>query len=209
MCIVVRAIVSHSFGLGELPILEKSFLLDNVHLVGVTGTYPSPLSCLINSIVSLCVVVLLPMVRKGKNTAVFIVFLAAINFVSALFFTFWPSAFPYTGTDFSELYVKAEMSLWLFVPVILGVALLPLPSRVVPKILVIVGTLIYSVIFGTLRYAAFLLVIAKLSFIYAALLFFAFGPLFDFVYIVSIYCFYTARLSHRLKRDEAIWKWLY
>jgi hypothetical protein len=99
--------------------------------------------------------------------------------------------------------------MWLFIPLILGMAFLPLPASIFPKLLLIAFALIYSVIFGTLRYIIFLFIISKFSVIYMALLFFAFGPLIDFVYIVGIYCFYTSKLAKNLKGSETVWKWLY
>jgi hypothetical protein len=188
---------------------EKSFLVGNVSIVTVPGSYPSVLTCLINFIVSLIMIFFLPKTKIGRNFAIIAVFWAIINLSSVLFFSITPFEFPYTVEDYSELYMKTEVSIWLFIPFILGIAFLPLPSSFIPKILIIMLTVAYSIIFGTLRYIVFLFVVSKFSVIYMAILFFAFTPLIDFIYIVGIYSYYTYFLAKKLKGDETIWKWLY
>lgn len=209
MSYIARSVLSSCYPPGIIQIVEKSFLWEKVSVVSLPGAYPSGLTIIINLVVSLFMVLFLPRVKKGKNIAIFFLFLAGINLVSAFFFIFAPFDFPYTATEFSEFYIKAEISIWLFIPLILGMAFLPLPSSVYPKLILIVLTLIYSIIFGTLRYIVFLFIISKFSVIYMALLFFAFGPLIDFVYIVGIYCFYNSRLAMTLKGNESVWKWSY
>jgi hypothetical protein len=88
-------------------------------------------------------------------------------------------------------------------------ALMLLPAPFLPKLMLILFALLYSFLFGTLRYVIFLFIIHEFSSIYMALLFFAFGPLIDFVYIVGIYSFYSSRLAESLKSSEAVWKWSY
>jgi hypothetical protein len=190
-------------------LVEKSFLLGNVSIVTVPGSYPSVLTSLINFIVCLIMIFFLPKTKIGRNFAIIAVFWALINLSSVLFFSITPFEFPYTVEDYSELYIKSEVSMWFFIPFILGIAFLPLPSSFIPKLLIIMFTAVYSIIFGTLRYVAFLFIVSKFSVIYMAILFFAFGPLIDFVYIVGIYSYYTYFLAKKLKRNEEVWKWLY
>jgi len=209
MCRIAETVLSSYYLPGAVEVIRQSFIIDDVFLISIRGTHPSALVSFVNFIISLALIIFLPYAKRGKNIAIFFVFLAAINLASGLFFTLIPLEFPYSGIDFSELYVKTEICMWLFIPIILGMALLPLPAPILPKLILIMFALMYSVIFGTLRYIIFLFVISKLSVIYMALLFFAFGPLIDFVYIVGIYCFYTSRLAKKLKGSENVWKWLY
>lgn len=209
MSFISQAVLSSGYPSGAIQIVEKAFLWENISVISLPTSYPSDLTVIINLVVSLFLVLFLPKVKKGKNIAIFFFFLACINLVSTLFFIFVPFDFPYTATGFSEFYIKSEISIWLFIPFILGMAFLPLPSSVYPKLMLIVLTLIYSIIFGTLRYIVFLFIVSKFSVIYMALLFFAFGPLIDFVYIVGIYCFYNSRLAMTLKGNESVWKWSY
>jgi hypothetical protein len=194
---------------GSIFLLEKTFILGNVSMVVVPGSYPSIMTCLINFIISFAMIFLLPKTKIGRNFAIIAVFWAMINLSSVLFFSVIPFEFPYTVEDYSELYVKSEVSMWFFIPFILGIAFLPLPSSFIPKILIIIFTTVYSIIFGTLRYIVFLYIVSQYSVLYMAILFFAFGPLIDFVYIVGIYSYYTYFLAKKLKGDDSIWKWLY
>ncbi len=187
----------------------KSFLIGDVSIVTMPGTYPAVLVCLINFIICMTMIFLLPKTKIGRNFAIISVFWAVINLTSVLFFSITPFEFPYSVEDYSELYIKSQVSMWLFIPFILGIAFLPLPASFAPKIFIIILTIIYSIIFGALRYVVFLYIVSKYSVLYMAILFFAFGPLIDFVYIVGIYSSYTYYLAKKLKGDESIWKWLY
>lgn len=211
MGLIARDILSLSFMPGTLEIIQQKFLIENenIFLLISPGSYPSTLTSLISSLVMLVLIFILQRIKSNRNLAIFAVFLAVIHMVSAIYFTLVPYLFPYTFTDFAGLYVKTVICIWLFIPCILAMALLPLPASFIPKFLLIILTLIYSFIFATLRYAIFLYVLSKFSFIYMALLFFAFGPLIDFVYIVGIYALYTTQLAKKLKDDESVWKWLY
>jgi hypothetical protein len=209
MSLITQVILSSYYPTDIIKVIEKSFLLGNVSVVTIVCGYPKALTSLINFIVSIGLITLLPRVRKAKNIAIFVVFLAVVNLISAMYFTLSLFEFPYTGTEFSEHYVKSEISMWLFIPFILGVAFVPLPGSFFAKMVLIVLTVMYSVIVGTLRYAIFLFIISKSSVIYMALLFFAFGPLSDFVYIIGIYCFYASKLAYKLKGRESVWKWVY
>jgi hypothetical protein len=192
-----------------IVLATKPFLIGDVSIVTVPGSYPTVLTCLINFLVCVAMIFLLPKTKIARNIAIIFVFWVVIQLTSVLFFSITPFEFPYTVGDYSELYIKTEVSMWFFIPFILGIAFLPLPSSIVPKILLIILAIIYSIIFGTLRYMIFLFIISKFSVLYMAILFFAFGPLIDFVYIVGIYSSYTYYLARQLKGDEAIWKWLY
>jgi hypothetical protein len=171
--------------------------------------FPTPLFSISLLLVSLFIMVLALRIRIPKPIALWIIFVSFINLVSSAYFSLFPSLFPYDIKHFSELYVMTEINIWLLIPIISGMALLPLPSRMYSKFAVIVFTLIYSVIFGIIRYAVFLNILAKFSFLFMSVLFFAFGPLMDFVYIVGIYSFYLSNLSKKARFDLQIWKWSY
>jgi hypothetical protein len=193
----------------SVDIVEKPFLSRDMSFVSITGKNPSFFTILVNAVFSLVMIFFLLRTRKGKNIAIYFVFLSGFNLASALFFLVFPGDFPYTAAEFSELYMKSQISMWLFIPFILGMAFLPLPGSLITKVLLILATLSYSVGFSTLRYIIFLFIINKFSVIYMALLFFAFGPLIDFIYIVGIYSVYNRRLAIQLKGSESVWKWSY
>ena len=190
-------------------VLKSPSLISTISFIGIDGTYPSALMIFINFTASLLLILFLPFVKRGKNIAIYFVFLAAINLLSSLFFSLSPFEFPYTGAEFSEFYIKSEISMWLFIPFILGMAVTLLPAPISLRLILIFISIAYSIVFGTLRYIIFLFIISKCSVLYMALLFFAFGPLIDFVYIVGIYAFFNNRLAHNLKSSNSVWKWSY
>jgi hypothetical protein len=131
---ITQVVLSSYYLPGTVKVIWQSFILGNVSIVSVPGTNPSALVSFVNFVISLVLIVFLPYTKRGRNIAIYVVFLAVINLVSALFFTLSPFEFPYTATEFSELYVKTEISMWLFIPLILGMAFLPLPAPIFPKL---------------------------------------------------------------------------
>lgn len=198
-----------SFSSDSIEMLEKPYMLSNVYMLDFPTTYPSPLFSFILFLFSVLTIVLIPKTKMPKPIALWIIYISFINLISSVFFILVPSIFPYDTKQFSELYVLTEVNMWFFVPVIMGMALLPLPSNTFSKFVVTVLALTYSVIFGVVRYAVFLYIIAKFSFLFMPVLFFSFGPLMDFFYVVSIYSLYVSILSKKAGRDLKAWKWSY
>ena len=209
MSMIAKTVLSSYYPLGTISIIEQSFLWKNIFIVSLPKKNPSTFISVINLIISSGLIIVLPRIKKFKLIAIYFIFLASIQMFSALFFTFSPTEFPYSATEFSEFYIKSEISIWIFMPLILSMALMLLPAPFLPKLMLILFALLYSFLFGTLRYIIFLFIIHEFSSLYMALLFFAFGPLIDFVYIVGIYSFYSSRLAESLKSSEAVWKWSY
>ena len=162
------------------------------------------------ALASLLTIFLVPLIKKiPKPIGFWIIFISLINLISSLFFLFFADKFPYSLTIFSELYIKTEIAMWLLIPALLTLALVPLPSNILAKFTVITITLAYSIIFGCVRYTVFLYVLRQFSYLFMAMLFFIFGPLMDSIYIVAIYSFYVSILAKKIKGDVKVWKWLY
>lgn len=198
-----------SFSSDSMEILNKPHMLRNIYILDSPTKYPSPLFTYIIFLLSLPGIVLIRKIKIAKPIALWIAFLSFINLLSSIFFILAPTLFPYNAEEFSDLYIKTQINIWLFIPVIMGMALLPLPSGHLPKFLVISATILYSVIFGIVRYGVFLYIIAKFSLLFMPILFFSFGPLMDFFYIVSGYSLYVSILSKKAGRDLKAWNWLY
>jgi hypothetical protein len=130
-----------------------------------------------------------------------------IHTVSSLYFLLFPAYFPYTGSDYSQLYMLQEVGIWFFMPVIMGLAILPMPASILYKAGIMLLIYLYSLLFGLVRYIVFLMIISKISMIYMAVLFFALGPLIDFLYSVGIYSLYVNKIARRLAEDFSIWRW--
>jgi hypothetical protein len=209
VCEIARTILSPSFGGDSLKIVSYTYVIGDASYITLPGTFPSILFSFINAIVSLLLLVLLPAIERFKPLIIFCIVVSFIMFLSSAFFILVPDQFPYQGSDYSDLYIKQQISIWFFVPVIMGLAVLPLPSSLPSKIVTMVMTFLYSLAFGTIRYVVFLFIIGKISILYMAILFFVFGPLVDFVYIVGIYSVYAARVARKIKGNFTLWKWSY
>jgi hypothetical protein len=105
--------------------------------------------------------------------------------------------------------MKTEISIWLFVPVILEASLLPLPSSKITKFMTILFSLLYAIAFGVVRYVLFAEILVRFSYIFMAVLFFCFGPFIDFIVVVGVYSFYVSLISKKINQDLGVWNWSY
>ena len=72
----------------------------------------------------------------------------------------------------------------------------------------VVFIMLYSFLFGFIRYVLFLWVLYRFSVLYMPLMFFALGPFFDFLYFVSIYSISTngmIRIYESKMKGEWLW----
>jgi hypothetical protein len=193
----------------DMMIIKKSFITSDIYMLNLPGKYPSPLFSFLSFLVALINIFLVFKSRIYQPIAMWLVFLLGINLISSAIFILAPSSFPYTMQHFSELYITTEVGVWLFVPVIMGLALLPIPTNIFSKFIITVLTTFYSIIFGIVRYIVFLFILTKLSYIFMPVLYFSFGPLVDFIYIVGIYSLYVSHFAEKLPQDLEIWKWIF
>jgi hypothetical protein len=209
MSLFAKFILSPYYPPGTVQLFKRAFFFTTISLIDIPSPYPSYLCILINVVVSSVLILFLPQINKGKNTAIYILYLATINLVSSLFFISALAEFPYSALEFSELYMASEICILFFIPFILGTAILLLPDSLFPKIMLLLLTVLYAIIIGALRYVLFLFIISKFSILYMALLYFAFGPLIDFIYIVGIFSYYNGKIATNLHNSNTVWKWSY
>ncbi|MFO7659602.1 MAG: hypothetical protein R6V77_01710 [Candidatus Cloacimonadaceae bacterium] len=197
----------------HVPALKMSqislFRHDAWVLVG-QGIYPSLFLLKIVAIASVIVLLISIFIRKiplpirlaGKVAAF-------LSLFGCLYFWLWGTHFPYNLNDFSILYLSAEIGMWIAIPAMLVFALMPLPVSIVKKALLILFTLIYTYIFGSLRYALFLFILAKFSYLWMAFLYFIFGAFFDFVFMIAFYSYFISLVAPGIYKNGRIWRWLY
>ena len=173
------------------------------------GRYPSPQLTFTVFIVSVLLIFLATKVRIPKPVTIWVIFVCLVNLASVLFFSFLSAYFPYTIQHFSELFMRTEISIWFFIPVIMEASLLPLPSSKISKFMAILVSLLYAVAFGVVRYVLFVQILVKFSYIYMAVLFFCFGPFIDFIVLVGVYSFYVSLISKKINQDLRVWNWSY
>jgi hypothetical protein len=188
---------------------ENAFLFGTITTPQMPGRYPPPLLTFIVFIVSVLMIFIATRVRIPRPIAIWIIFISTVNLTSVFFFTFFPAYFPYTIQHFSELFIRTEISIWLFVPVIMEASLLPLPSSKASKLMAILFALLYAVTFGVVRYVLFVQILIKFSYIFMALLFFCFGPFIDFIVVVGVYSYYVSLVSKKINQDLRVWNWSY
>ena len=183
-------------------------VMDRMPVLDAAGRYPSRELALWTFVVALLLSLIMPRLRFLPGTLrVYVVFLALLSTVSGAFFVLWPHRFPYDVLDFSLLYMGTQFGMWLLLPLVMGTALAPLPARTVEKAGVILFALAYATVFGAIRYAAFLYLLRELTVLHMAAMFFALGPLIDFVYLVAIYSVYVNLVALRLQKRPEIWRW--
>ena len=78
------------------------------------------------------------------------------------------------------------------------------------KLLTVLAVMLYSIVFGTVRYMVFLYFLYRFSMIYMALFYFMIGPMFDFLYLVMIYAVFVNRMIgvYDSRKGKEAWKWL-
>ncbi|MCI4458355.1 MAG: hypothetical protein JHC21_01905 [Thermocrinis sp.] len=139
------------------------------------------------------------------------IYTALVYLISSLYFVFFLNNFPYTEKDFAIFYILQQTTTFLFIPILLTLSLSIFAFswlNLLLNAITIAATFIYSSVFGGLRYIVFAYVLENFSYIHMPAMFFLFGPLLDFVYIVSFYslCLYaTVKLFQR--KQDAFYQW--
>jgi hypothetical protein len=194
----------------NMKIISEPFILNDVYLLDITGKYPSFNFSVITAVVS-SVVILIVAVQKFiiRSVSIWLIFISVITLISALYFVFFAKYFPYSMRVFLDLYVKTIVCIWLTIPVIMIFALAPFPMNLFKKLLSILFVLLWSMLFGILRYVVFIFILRKLSYIFMADLYFVLGPFLDFIYIVGIFSFIISKLADKLHGNEEKWHWLF
>lgn len=211
LCQIAQGVLAPHFPADALHIAEDQFLpfLANYSYLQLPSTFPSFLFCLVNAVICLILLILLPRIETAKPIMIFLMMVAFVHLTSTLFFLFIPERFPYVLSEYSRLYILQQISICFFIPLLMGLAVMPLPSSLLSRCLVVWATYFYSLIFGTLRYIAFLYLLDVSSLLYMAVLYFIMGPLIDFIYVVGIYSECVARVANKMKGDFKSWNWQY
>lgn len=209
ICSLAKEALSPYYYLDSVNLFSKPYIeqIGPVYYLDLPESFPTFWFSLVNALVAIALLLILPNLNKFKPLLIFMTLLSIVHLISSVYFLLFPSYFPYTAGDYSQLYMIQEISIWFFLPLIMGLAVLPLPSSLFLKILTMCSIFVYSIIFGTVRYIVFLFILSKISMIYMAILFFALGPLVDFIYAVGLYTLFVNKLAIKLAEDFSIWRW--
>ena len=191
-------------GSNFMPIFGK------VHYITLAGTSPSLHQTYINLIVVIVLLVICLNVRKlAKPIMIYGTMALLIHLVSCLFFIIVPQLFPYKLSQYSDLYMKQQVGIWISFLIISCLVSGCINKSGFYKFYVVIGVMAYSVVFGALRYIINLVVLANASSLYMAVLFFIIGPLFDFLYLVCIYGLFLKKITSKFDRElgSGDWQW--
>lgn len=197
----------------QIQIGKKEFLpyLGGVYYVKIPSISPDLRFAVINFLAVLCIsIFFLTGKRKGKPISIYLLMASLTHMLSCLFFIFVPERFPYTASQYSELYIKQEVSIWIFFLIISGLITGVLGFKgFIRRMLMVIMIMVYSFIFGILRYIFFMFIIYRFTSLYMATLFFVLGPLFDFLYFVYFYGIYIDRSIQRYdsNKGRGQWRW--
>lgn len=106
--------------------------------------------------------------------------------------------------------MKQQVGIWLTFMVLVGLIVGFMGNKgFLFKLLTFVSIMAYSFLFGFVRYILFLYMIQQYSILYMALMFFVFGPFFDFLYLVAIYGFFINKMVKLYDSDKGReeWQW--
>jgi len=186
---------------------KQATLFGKMYLVDFMGKYPTPAFSAALCAVTFAGIWLMAKLKKApRSVAIYASFVLSITFISSVVFLIFPNNFPYTIMRFSDFYFAAEIGVWLIIPFVMGVSLSLLPSNIFEQYIVIAAVLVYSLIFGFVRYVIFLYILHKFSYIFMATMFIAFDPPLDTIYIIGIYSLYASVISKRLQGAQHDWK---
>lgn len=182
----------------------------NLYYLVLEGPMPTYTHALISTIV--CVVALVVLSQVEGSARALMIYLCMglfVHLISSVFFLFFSAYFPYTHTDYSELYMKQQVAIWIMISFVSGVATALINSSGIAKWITFLSTVAYIFIFGCIRYVVYLLIVLYCSLMYMATLFFTFGVLFDFLQLVAIYSIFVKYMSTKMNTGRRRSEWLW
>ncbi len=196
--------------LGKIWLEQTPLFFHNIWLVNTEGSFPSNNLLIWVGVISVILWILMIVLKKlPLPLRLGVKVLAALNLVGCIYFWLWGEHFPYILRDFSILYVSAEIGMWIAIPLMMMFSLMPIPVPVYKKATLVIFTLVYTYVFGFIRYAFFVFILAKFSYLWMALLYFILGVFFDFAFMIAFYSYFISLVSPGLFKKQRIWRWLY
>lgn len=193
-----------------LVITGKAFLSRDFYIISRIGKFPGMLFLFLNTVITVLIAFLFTRIKAvPKSISIWIVYICILNLLSSLFFLYAPDRFPYDIEIFSELYMKTQVTIWFFISLVIPLALAPFPTNALMKSVIITLMLLYSIVFGCLRYIVFFYILSRYSYVFMPVLFFALGPLVDFIYIIGLYSFFISFIAFKMKGNLTKWQWSY
>ena len=181
-----------------------------VYHVKLDGRKPRFTVCLLVFIVTLILLlVTLQIFEKYKSFMIYISIFLGILLVSDAYFIIWGKRFPYTLGNYADIYMLQQVIMWLAIALVTVVALSLLPGIHGSSLLAFWSIMCYSMVYDSIRYIIFLVILYASTNVLMAPLYFMCGAYLDFMYVVAIYSIYVKNISEKFnKREEMkVWEW--
>lgn len=209
-CINAKQILKAVIPADLIEIRRQEFLDSSISLISMPAAYPTTRFSFINVLLAVSGMTILPAIKRiPRSLGIAGAFVCFIHLCSSVFFLTMPDKFPYSVETFSGLYMKTEISMWFIVPLLLQLCLLPIPMPKLTKFMLNLLVLFLLIVLSVFRYLVFLYVLNRFSLIFMADMFFVFGALINFLYVVTLYSIFFASLSRQFKTKHQVWKWSY
>lgn len=206
------SIIGATFSGIPMYIRKDTFsLLGTIEFVELPTVYPEVSFVLLNFVAILGLAIFLNTgKRRGKPLSLYFSIMTLVQIINCIYFIFASNYFSYTTFQYSNLYIKQQIGIWISFIVMAGLITGFLGAKgLVYRVLGFLSILLYSFIFGIIRYIVFLYILQKFSIMYMALLFFVLGPFFDFLYFVGIYGAYMNKMIKLYNDESGRGEWLW
>ena len=210
--IFVSKILENIAGIST-EIMEVDYFprLGGVFYVAMEGKNPSFTMSIVSLFITLILIVIFTLIKTDKKPLmIFITIGLYIHLFSSAFFVFWGAdRFPYDINDYSNLYMKQQIIVWLMIMIVYWMSTSLVTKVVGLRISTFIMVSAMSFLFGVTRYIVFMLILAKGSYLFMAVLYFTLGIFFDFIIMVGVYSIFMKCASRKFKKrnETELWKW--
>ena len=205
-------VLSQVFPAESISVIHSHYsIFGTMQYVELPTTYPEFSTVCFNLVLCFGIYLLMRLFKQtGKPMGIFLLYTLLVHVVNCVFFVFGGEEFPYTLGGYSDLYIKQQIGIWIMFIILASLVVGFIGKKMYGyKILTFLGIMLYSMVYGGIRYIVFLFFLHKFSVLYMALMFFVIGPMFDFSYFVAIYAIFINKIikEYDFGKKKGEWKW--
>ena len=145
--------------------------------------------------------------RLPKPLSILGKIMALLVFFFALLFLYIPGSFSHNNAFMEEFFIQVSAIIWFALPGIFWLATLPLPLSLLRKVLFLMLFEACLICLFVLKYALFVVVCARGTYLVVPVVIFFLSSLFDVMYMISLFSFMLNSTSKRIARDTKVWQW--
>jgi hypothetical protein len=196
--------------LSASPVVGMEFLGAEVPRLAFDLSVPSYLGLVLWIGCSAVALVLLLEVRRLNQALRIVLVVQTLLVLLSAVTTLWTSTPPFEAEELSILLGETAPTLWLSLPLLLGLLTLAFPFRVLERLVLVLLVLAWLVVVCAAQQAFFAAAVEQVGSVLMAPLYLTAGPIVDVVGAVAIYAAMLARSSGRLARaanPREAWSW--